>query len=77
MSFCKILFPILWLSLEINSVYDVAVWLTAYCIFKKKKKKKKKKKQQKKKKKTGHVCIIVYRSSQDANYDVFMFQCEC
>ena len=25
MSFCKILFHILWLSLEINSVYDVAV----------------------------------------------------
>ena len=33
MNFCKILFQILWLSLEIN-VYDVAVWLTADCIFK-------------------------------------------
>ena len=62
MSFCKILFHILWLSLEINSVYDVAVWLTAYCIFKQK---------------SGHVCLIVHRSSQDANYDVFMFQGEC
>ena len=64
MSFCKNVFHILWLSLEINSVYDVAVWLTTYCIFKKKKKKKK----------YYHVCLIVYRSSQDANYDVFMFQ---
>ena len=38
MRFCKLLFHILWLSLEINSVYDVAFWLTAYCIFEKKKK---------------------------------------
>ena len=83
MSFCKFLFRILWFSLNNYSVYDVAVWLTAYCFF------------fffffvvffffffcffffQKIIRSQDPNCVQDYRTSQDASCDVLMFKCEC